>query len=38
MNQMIRTTAGIGVFLTLLGLLLMGVSYYYALQIYQTRL
>jgi hypothetical protein len=38
MNQMIRTTAGIGVFLTILGLLLMGVSYYYALQIYQTRL
>jgi hypothetical protein len=37
MNQMVRTTRGIGVFLTLLGLLLMGLSTYFAIIIYQVQ-
>jgi len=37
-NQMVRTTAGVGVFLTLLGLILMGTSTWLALKIFQFNL
>lgn len=38
MNQLTRTTAGIGIFLTLLGMLLMGVACWLAIQISMMRL
>ncbi len=34
LNQLVRTTAGIGVFLTLIGLILMGISSWLVYQIY----
>jgi hypothetical protein len=37
MNQLMKTMAGVGIFLTLLGLLLMAGSCWVALQIYQIR-
>lgn len=37
-NQMVRTTAGVGVFLTILGLILMGASTWLALKIFQFNL
>lgn len=37
-NQLARTTAGIGLILTLLGLVLMALSGWFALLIYQTLL
>ncbi len=37
MNQMLRTTRGVGMFLTLLGLLLMGLATYFAILIYQVH-
>lgn len=38
MNQLIRTAAGVGVFLTILGLLMMGISCVIAFQIYSASL
>ena len=37
-NQMVRTTTGVGIFLAMLGLLLMGASCWLALQILQASL
>lgn len=37
-NQMVRTTAGVGIFLSLLGILLMGSACWLALQILRTGL
>jgi len=36
MNQLIRTTAGVGVFLTIFGVLVMGSATWLALQIYRA--
>jgi hypothetical protein len=36
MNQLVRTTRGVGIFLALLGLALMGASAWFAIQIYQA--
>ena len=38
MNQLIRTTAGIGILLTLVGLILMGTGCWLAIQIYLMNL
>ena len=38
MNQLVRTTAGVGVFLTMLGTLLMGIACWLAINIYQVSL
>ena len=38
MNQLVRTTAGVGVFLTTLGLILMIVSSLFGLQIFRAHL
>lgn len=35
MNQLVRTTRGVGVFLTLLGLLIMGFACWLAIKVYQ---
>ncbi len=37
MNQLVRTTRGIGIFLTLLGLLMMGFACWLAIQVYQIQ-
>jgi hypothetical protein len=37
-NQLVRTTAGVGVFLTLLGMVLMAAACWLALQVYQIPL
>ncbi len=37
-NQLVRTTAGVGVFLTLLGMVLMASACWLALQVYQIPL
>ncbi len=37
MDQLVRTTRGIGIFLTVLGLLMMGAACWLAIQIYQIR-
>ena len=37
MDQLVRTTRGIGIFLTVLGLLMMGIACWLAIQIYQIR-
>lgn len=37
MNQLVKTTAGVGVFLTVLGVVLMSVACWVALQIYRIR-
>ena len=37
MNQLVRSTRGVGIFLTLLGLMLMGLSTYFAILIYQVQ-
>jgi len=37
LNQLVRTTRGVGLFLTLLGLLMMAGSCWVAIQIYRTR-
>lgn len=37
MNQLVRTTRGVGIFLTLLGLALMGASAWFAIQFYQVQ-
>jgi hypothetical protein len=38
MNQLVRTTRGVGIFLTLVGLLMMGLSCWFAVQIYRMNL
>jgi hypothetical protein len=38
MNQLVRTTRGVGIFLTLLGMCLMGLACYFALQIFRVPL
>jgi hypothetical protein len=38
MNKLVRTTAGIGVFLTLLGLFMMGAGCYLAIRIFLMQL
>jgi len=38
MNQLVRTTRGIGIFLSILGMLLMGFACYLALQVYTINL
>jgi hypothetical protein len=37
MDQLVRTTRGIGIFLTVLGLLMMGVACWLAIQVYQIQ-
>jgi hypothetical protein len=37
LNQVLRTTRGVGMFLTLLGLLLMGLATYFSILIYQVH-
>jgi hypothetical protein len=37
MNQLVKTTAGVGVFLTILGVILMGLASWIALKMYQVR-
>jgi len=37
MNQLVRTTKGVGIFLMLMGLLLMGLASWFALQIYKLK-
>jgi hypothetical protein len=37
MNQLVRTTRGIGIFLTLLGLALMGVAAWISVQVYRVQ-
>jgi len=37
LNQVLRTARGVGMFLTLLGLLLMGLSTYFSILIYQVH-
>ncbi len=37
MDQLVRTTRGIGIFLTALGLLMMGAACWLAIQIYQIQ-
>jgi hypothetical protein len=37
MNQLVRTTRGVGIFLALLGLVLMGASAWFAIQFYQVQ-
>ena len=37
MNQLVRTTRGIGMFLTILGLLLMGAAAWLAIQVYRVK-
>lgn len=36
-NQLVRTTRGVGIFLTTLGLLMMGAACWVAVQIYQVQ-
>ncbi len=36
-NQLVQTTRGIGIFLTLLGLLMMGFACWLAIQVYQIQ-
>jgi hypothetical protein len=38
MNQMVRTTRGVGILLALLGMCLMGLACYFALQIFKVPL
>jgi hypothetical protein len=38
MNQLVRTTRGVGIFLSLLGLALMSLATWFALKIYQVQL
>jgi len=38
MNQLVRTTRGVGIFLALLGMLLMGLACWFAVQIFQVPL
>lgn len=38
MNQLVRTTRGVGIFLALLGMCLMGLACYFALQIFRAPL
>jgi hypothetical protein len=38
MNQLVRTQRGVGILLSLLGLALMGLSTWFALQMYQVQL
>lgn len=38
MNQLVRTTRGIGIFLSILGMVLMGFACYVALQVYEMNL
>jgi hypothetical protein len=37
MNQLVKTTAGVGVFLTILGVVLMSLASWIALKMYQVR-
>jgi hypothetical protein len=37
MDQLVRTTRGIGIFLTVLGLIMMGVACWLAIQVYQIQ-
>ena len=37
MNHLVKTTAGVGVFLTILGVILMGLASWIALKMYQVR-
>jgi hypothetical protein len=38
LNQLVRTTRGVGIFLALLGMLLMGLACWFAVQIFQVPL
>ena len=38
MNQLVRTTRGVGMFLTILGLVIMGFAGWLAIQLYQMQL
>jgi hypothetical protein len=38
MNQLVRTTRGVGMFLSLLGMLLMGLACWFAVQIFKVPL
>ncbi len=37
MNQLVRTTRGIGIFLVVIGILMMGIACWLAIQIYQIN-
>ena len=37
MNQLVRTTRGVGIFLTVTGMLMMGLACWLAIQIYQLQ-
>lgn len=37
MNQLVRTTRGVGIFLTIVGMFMMGLACWLAIQIYQVK-